>query len=86
MFAIKRWLIATICIVGFLVASLGLYEAFRPLTYGQTSGDYVVETKRGSYNTTTTSKVKVSTTHYRCNVCGEILALHRIGLTITIGV
>ena len=30
MFAINGRLIATICIVGFLVASLGMYEAFRP--------------------------------------------------------
>ncbi len=30
MFSAKRRLIATICIVGFLVTSLGMYEAFRP--------------------------------------------------------
>lgn len=30
MFSTKRRLVATICLVGFLVAVLGMYEAFRP--------------------------------------------------------
>lgn len=50
----------------FLVSVLVIFQT----TYGQT-GDYVVETDRGSDNFTTTTKVKVSTVNYTCNVCGK---------------
>lgn len=67
MFPTKGRLKVALLVVGVLVVSLVIFQP----THGQ-SGDTVVETKRGSYNTTTSKTVQEGpTTHYTCSVCGQ---------------